>query len=62
MEIVIAIPVYEDWDSATLLCQQIDTVFCRETAYKVSIFLIDDGSVRQRVVPSPRNPFKMFRS
>jgi len=44
MQIIIAMPVYEDWESAFELCRQIDVVFAREPVSRISIILIDDGS------------------
>jgi polyisoprenyl-phosphate glycosyltransferase len=44
MQIVITMPVYEDWDSAIELCRKIDAVFREEKSLHVSLLLIDDGS------------------
>ncbi len=44
MQIVITMPVCEDWDSAIELCQKIDLVFRDEKSLRVSLLLIDDGS------------------
>ena len=44
MQIVITMPVYEDWDSAIELCQKIDLVFRDEKSLRVTLLLIDDGS------------------
>lgn len=44
MNIIILMPVYEDWDSAFELCQKIDTVMQSQHALRSSILLVDDGS------------------
>jgi glycosyltransferase involved in cell wall biosynthesis len=47
MHIVIAMPVYEDWDSALHVCQRIDSVLSSMQAGRVDVLLIDDGSVNR---------------
>jgi glycosyltransferase involved in cell wall biosynthesis len=44
MQILITMPVYEDWDAAIELCRKIDLVFQEERSLRVSLLLIDDGS------------------
>jgi polyisoprenyl-phosphate glycosyltransferase len=44
MEIVITMPIYEDWESAIELCQEIDLALRKEKSFRVKIVLIDDGS------------------
>lgn len=44
MQIIITMPIYEDTDSATELCQKIDLVFSNMKSIHVSLLLIDDGS------------------
>jgi polyisoprenyl-phosphate glycosyltransferase len=44
MRIVIAMPIYEDWDSAIELCKKIDVVLRKEECLHASLLLIDDGS------------------
>jgi polyisoprenyl-phosphate glycosyltransferase len=44
MQIVIAMPVYEDWESAIELCQKIDQVLLTRPALRARLLLIDDGS------------------
>jgi len=46
MQIVIAMPVYEDWDSALEVCQEIDLVFREKKSVQITLFLIDDGSTK----------------
>ena len=46
MEIVVAMPIYEDWDSAIALCRKIDSVFRESKDIRVSLLLVDDGSAR----------------
>ena len=43
MKVVMVIPVYEDWESASLLCEMIDGAF-KQTLHRVDILFIDDGS------------------
>ena len=50
MQIVITMPVYEDWDSAIELCQKLDLVLQKGKALRVCLLLVDDGST---VSPSP---------
>jgi len=44
MEIVIVMPVYEDWDAAMKLCRNIDVVLREERSLRASLLYIDDGS------------------
>jgi len=44
MQVVVAMPVYEDWESAAKLCEKIDTIFSKEAQLRLSVILIDDGS------------------
>src|SRR6476659_7883077 len=41
--ILVVTPVYRDWDSATLLCRELDEC-CSRVAADVHILLVDDGS------------------
>jgi hypothetical protein len=56
LRLVIAIPVFNDWEAANLLLQRIDSV-CVESGLSPSILLIDDGST----MPVP-NDFLAWRS
>jgi glycosyltransferase involved in cell wall biosynthesis len=44
MQIVIAMPVYEDWESAFKLTANIDSVLRKDSELRAKVFLIDDGS------------------
>jgi hypothetical protein len=44
MQIVITMPIYEDWESAIELCREIDLALRKEKSFHVKIVLIDDGS------------------
>ncbi|MBZ5645617.1 MAG: glycosyltransferase [Acidobacteriia bacterium] len=44
MDIVIIMPVYEDWDAAIQLCRNIDAVLRQEGSLRASLLFIDDGS------------------
>ncbi len=46
MRIVIIMPVYEDWESAALLCEALDAALARLADVQVSVLMIDDGSIR----------------
>jgi len=46
MRIIITMPVYEDWDSAMEVCRRIDLVFREERSVRVSLLLVDDGSIQ----------------
>jgi polyisoprenyl-phosphate glycosyltransferase len=57
MQIIITMPVYEDWESAIQLCQKIDVVFRQQKSVGVRLLLIDDGSA---VSAAPREiPFRL---
>ncbi len=56
MQIIITMPVYEDWDSAIALCQKIDYVFREEKSLRVSLLLVDDGSTISK--PPLEIPFR----
>jgi GT2 family glycosyltransferase len=44
MQVLIAMPVYEDWESATLLCQAVDAELASLTGVNATVVMIDDGS------------------
>jgi polyisoprenyl-phosphate glycosyltransferase len=44
MDIVIVMPVYEDWDAALKLCRNLDGVLRGQSSLRASVLLIDDGS------------------
>jgi len=44
MQVLIAMPVYEDWESATLLCQALDAELASLTGVNATVVMIDDGS------------------
>jgi polyisoprenyl-phosphate glycosyltransferase len=46
MKITIVMPVYEDWESAAILCSAIDTCLTGYPAIAASLLLVDDGSTR----------------
>jgi glycosyltransferase involved in cell wall biosynthesis len=48
MEIIIVMPVYEDWESAAELCSAIDETLIRYPAIAASLLLVDDGSSRPK--------------
>jgi glycosyltransferase involved in cell wall biosynthesis len=56
MQIVVTMPVYEDWDSAIELCQKLDLVLQKEKALCANLLLVDDGSIAS-LAPS-RIPFQ----
>jgi hypothetical protein len=44
MNIVVVIPVFEDWESAALLCTMIDSTLQKTIGHRITIFFVDDGS------------------
>jgi polyisoprenyl-phosphate glycosyltransferase len=44
MHLIITMPVYEDWESALKLCENLDVVFQNHVQLRLHIVLIDDGS------------------
>ena len=44
MQIVVAMPVYEDWESAFKLSANIDSVLCNNVELRAKVLFIDDGS------------------
>lgn len=44
MQIVVAMPVYEDWESAFKLSSNIDSVLCKNAELHAKVLFIDDGS------------------
>lgn len=44
MQLVITMPVYEDWESAALLCRAIDAEIATVTGIEAILIIIDDGS------------------
>jgi polyisoprenyl-phosphate glycosyltransferase len=43
MQLIITMPVFEDWDSAIKVCRKIDMVFSKEDSVRVRVLLVDDG-------------------
>lgn len=50
MTLTILLPVYNDWDSAALVCAALDQALVKRPAVAASVLLVDDGST---VPPSP---------
>lgn len=46
MNVLIIMPVYEDWEPAMELCRRIDQEFRNQPGLIVSLLLIDDGSIK----------------
>jgi polyisoprenyl-phosphate glycosyltransferase len=44
MDLVIVMPVYEDWESAGLLCAAVDECLTRSPRIAATVLLVDDGS------------------
>ena len=46
MKIVLVIPIFDDWESAAMLCALIENAFIALPSYEVTVLLVDDGSFR----------------
>ena len=57
MKITIVMPLYEDWESAGILCSAIDACLTGYPAIEASVLLVDDGSSR-----AESNAFAVARS
>ena len=44
MQIIIVMPVYEDWESAGMLCRAIDECLVAFPQIRATVLLVDDGS------------------
>ncbi len=44
MKVVLVIPIFEDWESAALLCGLIEKTFQQHSSHRVVIIFVDDGS------------------
>ncbi len=44
MQIIIVMPVYEDWESAGMLCRAIDECLAAFPQIRATVLLVDDGS------------------
>lgn len=53
LDLVIAMPMFEDWDSAFELCRNIDLAFRNQPSVHVKVVLVDDGST----LSPPHLPF-----
>jgi hypothetical protein len=42
--IVVLMPVYRDWDSASIVCRELDDILSRHPEFAVRVLLVDDGS------------------
>jgi polyisoprenyl-phosphate glycosyltransferase len=47
MRLIITMPVYQDWESAALLCQAVDAELAGLADVQATILLVDDGSIQQ---------------
>jgi polyisoprenyl-phosphate glycosyltransferase len=48
MQIIIVMPVYEDWESAGMLCRAIDECLAAFPQIRATVLLVDDGSSSPR--------------
>lgn len=42
-QLIITMPVFEDWDSAIKVCRKLDKVLSQEDSVRVKVLLVDDG-------------------
>jgi hypothetical protein len=61
MKVVLVIPIFEDWQSAVLLCDMIDGVFQNRDSDTVTILLVDDGSFASDMVVRQRQDWRAIR-
>jgi len=62
MQIIIVMPVYDDWESAALLCTAIDECLLRYEPVGITILLVDDGSNEIAPDDFPGPPVKAIQS
>jgi polyisoprenyl-phosphate glycosyltransferase len=53
MQIVIVMPVFDDWDTAIKVCERIDKLCQEQPAIRARVMMIDDGSSTRFVPPQP---------
>jgi polyisoprenyl-phosphate glycosyltransferase len=67
MELIIVMPVYEDWESAEMVCVEIDECLTGFPRIEATILLVDDGSSRTqagdlaRFIPKTLKSIKVLR-
>lgn len=50
--VVLVIPIFDDWESADMLCQLLDAVFRSNRDRKVTILFVNDGSISEPSLPA----------
>ncbi len=60
-DIIIMMPIYNDWISVNLLCNKIDEI-CAKTSHPLHILLINDGSTEKKLDGLSSNNFKNIKS
>jgi polyisoprenyl-phosphate glycosyltransferase len=58
MQIIIIMPVYDDWESAAMLCAAIDNCLTSSPQICASVLVIDDGSTKKMPAGFPEYAFK----
>ncbi len=53
--VTVLIPVFNDWDAAQILLEQLDAVFT-DRGFPAEVVFVDDGSTEPRPCQFPRNP------
>ncbi len=61
MQLFILLPVLDDWDSAGILIQKIDNIFNEEKDAKLSVLIVDDGSIESFNDEFFNKPFKRIQ-
>ena len=62
MHVVLVIPIFEDWQSAALLCDMIDRTFQKRDSDTVTILLVDDGSFTSDAVVRQRQDWRAIQT
>lgn len=62
MNIVLVIPIFEDWQSAVLLCGMIDSTFQKCDSDRVTVLLVDDGSFTSSAVVRQRQDWRAIQA
>jgi hypothetical protein len=62
MQIMIVMPVFEDWECAALLCAAIDECLAASPEIAATVLIVDDGSSRPAPDNFPDYDLKAIRS
>lgn len=62
LRLVVLMPVYDDWETADLVCRDLDARFAAESQVELQVLLVDDGSSSVRAPELCAGSFDVVRA